>query len=53
MEILLATTISCNQLIGLLQRLEKNLDLSPLQKMEVVIELKKYFKTCPIVIKKE
>lgn len=52
MALLLTTTISCSQLLGIFRRIEKNLQLSPQQKLEVVLELRKHFKTCPIIIEK-
>lgn len=51
MDLILATVISCKQLLGILNRLEKNLELTPLQKIEVVQELRRHFKTCPITVK--
>lgn len=51
MDLILTTVISCKQLVGIFNRLEKNLHLTPLQKIEVVQELKRYFKTCPIKVK--
>lgn len=51
MALLLTTTISCSQLFGLFLKIEKNLNLSYNQKVEVVQELKKHFKSCPIIIK--
>jgi hypothetical protein len=53
MEFLLATTITCAQLNTILIRLYRNLDLTPIQKIEVAKELKSYIKICPIEIKKD
>lgn len=53
MEFLLATTITCAHLNIILIRLYRNLDLTPIQKMEVAKELKAYIKICPIEIKKD
>lgn len=53
MEFILATTITCSQLRVLLTRLNKNLELTPKQKIEVVGELSSFVKTCPIKIKKD
>lgn len=52
MELFLVTFITCNQLFGIVSRIERHLKLTPQQKMELTQELKKQFKTCPIVIKK-
>jgi hypothetical protein len=52
-SVFLATIISCNQLLSIFNRLEKNLGLTPQQKFEVVRELRGYFKSCPIIIKKK
>jgi hypothetical protein len=52
MGVLLATTITCNQLYSLLNRLEKNLLLTSKQKIEVVKELITFQKYCPLPIKK-
>jgi hypothetical protein len=51
MAFILATTITCNQLYSLLFRLEKNLDLTPTQKLEVIKELTTFKKFCPLPIK--
>jgi hypothetical protein len=53
MELLLATTITCAQVNTILIRLYRNLNLTPIQKMEVAKELKDYFKICSIEIKKD
>jgi hypothetical protein len=52
MALLLTTTISCYQLLEVFLRIEKSLNLTTQQKIELVQELKKHFKTCPLVIKK-
>lgn len=51
MELFLVTIINCKQVISILNRLEKNVNLTPLQRLEVIQELKKHFKSCPIIIK--
>jgi hypothetical protein len=53
MSFLLATTITCSSVNAILLRLYQNLDLTPKQKIEVVKELKDYFKICPIETKKD
>ena len=53
MEFILATTITCSQLRSILHRLDKKLDLTLSQKIEVARELTTYVKSCPITIKKD
>lgn len=48
----LLTFISCNQLNGIINRLESVASLTPIQKKEILIELKKTVPSCPIIIQK-
>jgi len=51
MEYILAVTITCNQLNGIINRINSKLNLTPRQKVELVSELKSYFKYCTITFK--
>lgn len=48
--ILLTTIISCQQVIGILSRLQNVAFLSPQQKADIVAELRKAVPSCPIVV---
>jgi hypothetical protein len=48
----LLTFISCNQLNRIITKLENVASLTPIQKKEIVIELKKVVPSCPIIIQK-
>lgn len=47
---MLSTTISCSQAIGILNKLTNVVSLTAQQKIDIVIELKKYIPSCPVVI---
>ena len=49
--ITLATIITCSQAISLIDRLERVSGLSKTQKEEIVLEIRKVVKSCPIKIK--
>lgn len=49
--ITLATIITCSQAIALIDRLERVSGLSKTQKEEIVLEIRKVVKSCPIKIK--
>jgi hypothetical protein len=53
MPIFLFTFISCNQLLGIVNRLQGIIYLTPQQKAEIVLELRKVVPTCPVIIKKD
>jgi len=48
--LMLSTTISCSQAIGILNKLTNVVSLTAQQKIDIVIELKKYIPSCPVVI---
>lgn len=50
---LLATVISCNQLMSIVNRVLNNKILSTQQKIEIIQEMRNYIPTCPVVIKKD
>jgi uncharacterized protein YkuJ len=50
MSILLVTFLSCNQLLGIIDRLQNIASLTSQQKQEIVIELRKVVPTCPVII---
>jgi uncharacterized protein YkuJ len=52
MHILLVTFLSCNQLLGIVNRLQNIVSLTSQQKKEIVIELRKVVPTCPVIITK-
>jgi hypothetical protein len=49
--ITLATIITCSQAISLIDRLASISSLSRAQKEEIVLEIRKVIKSCPIKIK--
>jgi hypothetical protein len=53
MEYLLSAAIACNQLNAIINRLNKKINMTEQQKIEVVYELKNHFKTCTIEFKKQ
>jgi hypothetical protein len=53
MDILLVTFLNCGQLYSILNRMETVLHLTPQQKAEIVLELRKVVPTCPVIIKSE
>jgi hypothetical protein len=50
MSIFLATFLSCNQVLAIAYRLQGIAMLSPQQKYEILVELKKVVPTCPVII---
>lgn len=53
MVVFLAATISCNQALGLLQRITKIVGLTEIQKTEIIAEVRKTIPFCPVTIKKD
>lgn len=51
--IFLTTIISCNQLLGIINRLEKVKILTWEQKISILQELNGVSTTCPLIIKKD
>ena len=47
----LTTTISCNQILGMVNRVQKAVGLSEQQKIEIIQEVRKFIPSCPIIIK--
>lgn len=50
MSILLATTLTCIQVVGILNRITSVTGLTEKQKEEIIIEVRKQVKSCPIKI---
>lgn len=50
--ILLTTILTCNQLLGIINRVFRNTSLSYHQRYEITTELQKYIPSCPVVIQK-
>jgi hypothetical protein len=53
MSILLVTFLSCSQVLAIAYRLQGIAMLSPQQKYEIMVELKKVVPTCPAIINKD
>lgn len=53
MALLSVTIISCSQAFQLFNRLQSVIGLTPTQKIEVAMEIKKVIPSCPIIIKNE
>jgi hypothetical protein len=47
----LTTILNCNQVMGVLTRLQNIALLTPQQRVEIAIELKKVVPSCPVIIK--
>jgi hypothetical protein len=50
MSILLVTFLNCNQVLAISYRLQGIAMLSPKQKYEILVELRKVVPTCPVII---
>lgn len=50
-SLFLTTILSCNEVIGVLNRLQNIALLSSQQKIEILTELKKVAPSCPVIIK--
>ena len=48
--VLLSAILSCNQVLSIANRLQQILMLTPQQRYEILIELKKVVPTCPVTI---
>ena len=54
MVVLLASTIiSCNDALGIIQRITKVVGLTEHQKTEIVQEIRKTIPFCPVIVKNE
>jgi hypothetical protein len=53
MDYVLAAVITCNQLNGIINRINSKINLTPQQKTELVAELKNYFKYCKITFQEK
>lgn len=49
--LLSATIISCSQALQVIDRLQKIVGLTPIQRKEILIEIEKVIPSCPIVVK--
>lgn len=47
----IVTIITCNQLMGIIQRLQSIIHLTPEQKIAIVLELKNVVPSCPLTVK--
>lgn len=53
MIVLIATTvISCNDAVGIINRLSKVIGLSYYQKIELIKTIQEYVPSCPVIIQK-
>jgi len=50
-NLLLLTLLTCNQVVGLYHRLITNPNLTQTQKQEIMEEIQKVVKSCPVIIK--
>lgn len=48
--ILLTTVLSCQQVVGILARLQSITLLSPQQRAEISMELRKSVPSCPVIV---
>jgi hypothetical protein len=46
----LTTVLSCNQLVGIVQRVFQNKFLNEQQKIEIIREFKLFIPSCPLII---
>lgn len=53
MDIFLITFLNCSQLYSIINRVQSIIHLTPQQKAEIVLELRKVVPTCPVIIKKD
>ena len=51
--LLLTTTISCADALSIIDRLTKVAGLTPIQKTEIIQEVRKTIPFCPVTIKKD
>ena len=51
--LLLTTTISCADALSLIHRLSRVVGLTPIQRTEIIQEIRKVVPFCPITIKKD
>ena len=51
-NVFLLTLLTCNQVVGLYSRLIANLTLTQTQKQEIIQEIQKVVKSCPVIIRK-
>lgn len=50
---LLSTILSCNQVLAIANRLQQVLMLTPHQRYEILVELRKVVPTCPVIIQND
>jgi hypothetical protein len=51
--LLLTTSISCTQAVGIITKLTSVVGLTETQKKEIIIEIKKIIPSCPVKIEKK
>ena len=53
MVVFLTATISCSQALNVVNRIQKVVGLSQLQKTEIIQEIRKVIPFCPVTIKSD
>jgi hypothetical protein len=51
--LLLTITISCADALSLINRLSRVVGLTPIQRTEIIQEIRKVIPLCPVIIKKD
>ena len=51
--LMFSTIISCSQAVGLINRVYSMVNLTAVQKAEIIAELRSLVPTCPVTIKKD
>ena len=51
--LLLTVTISCSDALNIIHRLSRVVGLTPIQRTEIIQEIRKVAPVCPIIIKKD
>ena len=49
----LTTTISCGQVLTIINRVQNVVGLSSKQKIEIIQELKRFIPSCPVIVKEK
>lgn len=53
MVVLLSTILSCSQAFGLVNRISTVVGLTPQQKIDIILEIRKVVPSCPVTIQKD
>ena len=51
MDLFLVTLITCKQAVGLLSKIQNNLNIEEKVKKEIIYEIMSEIKSCPVIIK--